>query len=103
MQLSKGERFAFPTQPLLNDSLIGVRDCCPSQGAACKARLENLRHPVRHVRLQACIETRSFMDAKARQFFEFVQEGGGETFFKNGGAAACDGRQGGRKESRLAI
>ena len=81
MQLSKGERFAFPTQPLLNDSLIGVRDCCPSQGAACKARLENLRHPVRHVRLQACIETRSFMDAKARQFFEFVQEGGGRNIF----------------------
>ena len=82
MQLSNGERFAFPTQPLLDGILIGVLHCCLGQAASWGSRLANLRHRVQQVRLPACTEARSFMDTKAHQFFEFFQEEGGETFFE---------------------
>ena len=82
MQLSNGERFAFPTQPLLDGILIGVLHCCLGQAASWGSRLANLRHRVQQVRLPACTEARSFMDTKAHQFFEFFQEeGGGRNIF----------------------
>ena len=101
MQPSKGEGFAFATQLLLNGIFIAVRHGCLGPGPSWSARLVYLRHRMKHAPLSARIDARNFIDAKALQFFTFLQEEG--EHLKNDGGDASDGRQKGRKGSRLEI